>query len=163
MTVFSDGEVVRIVTPFRGVNGTLYEAGWTGTIFPFDTTLKQSQESDRYEINLHDSPSGEGRGIVILQSIRFERASPERQEGELRQGDRIRLTTSVNGQEAGALGTVVGTIAKVDQPMYLIAVDFGEVVTISGDQFEHLEGLSAKVTFSDEGAVRVDYSDNKAF
>jgi len=47
--------------------------------------------------------------------------------------------------------------------MYLIAIDFGEVVTISGDQFEHLEGLSAKVTFSDEEGVRVDFSDSKAF
>ena len=163
MAGFSDGEVVRLVTSFRSGNGRLYEAGWTGTIFPFNTTLQQSQETDRYEINLHEGPSGEDRGVVTLQSIRFERASPERQEGELRQGDRIKLTTTVNSQEAGTLGTVVGTFAKIDQPMYLIAIDFGEVVTISGDQFEHLEGLSAKVTFSDEEGVRVDFSDSKAF
>src|SRR5438309_6638056 len=108
MQGYADGDHVRIVVPFSTSNGRRYEVGWTGTIFPFNTTLMRCRETDRYEINLDDDEHGRDRGLVIAQSAYFESASERRREGELRQGDRVRLVTdhqSASGlHEVGTTG-----------------------------------------------------------
>jgi hypothetical protein len=155
---YDDGDRVRIVVPFSSSNGRRYEAGWTGTIFPFNTTLKQCQETDRYEINLEDDEYGRDRGLVIAQSAYFESASETRREGELRQGDRVRLTTAHRSHEAGTTGTVFTTHVRPGSILHDVALDFSENIRVAPDQLERVPENPASVTFAADGSMHVSFN-----
>jgi hypothetical protein len=151
---YDDGDRVRIVVPFTSSNGRRYEAGCAGTIFPFSTTLK-CQERDRYEINLEEGEFGRDRGVVIVQSAYFESASETRREGELRQGDRVRLLAAHQGargtHEAGKTDTGFTTHVRPGSIRRDVALDFGENIRVAPDQLERLAEDPAAVTFGDDG------------
>jgi hypothetical protein len=158
---YGDGDRVRIVVPFSGGNGQRYEAGWIGTIFPFNTTLEQCRETDRYEINLEEDEYGRDRGVVIVQSAYFESASETRREGELRQGDRVRLVTAHQGargpHEAGKTGTVFTTHVRPGSILHDVALDFSENIRVSPDQLERVSEDPASVTFAADGSMHVNF------
>jgi hypothetical protein len=163
---YEDGERVRLVVSFSA-NGKRYEAGWMGTIAPFRQTLNESQATDRYEVNFDDAPSGADRGMILLQGAYFERASETRMDGELRQGDRVKLITGFQGEqkfhEAGQAGTVFCTYSQPDRIKHGVALDFLENVIVSREQLAHIPGRHANVFFSDDEGIRIDYSDGNAF
>jgi hypothetical protein len=162
MRGYDDGDPVRIVVPFSTSNGRRYEVGWTGQIFPFNTTLQQCRESDRYEINLDDDESGRDRGLVVAQSAYFESAAESRRERELRQGDRVRLTADHEGSKgthaAGTTGTVLTTHIMPGTIQHDIALDFLENIRVAVDQLERIPEPPATVSFAADGSVHVKFS-----
>jgi hypothetical protein len=158
---YDDGDRVRIVVPFSGGNGRRYEAGCIGTIFPFSTTLEQCRETDRYEINLEEDEYGRDQGVVIVQSAYFESASETRREGELRQGDRVRLVAAHRGargsHEAGKTGTVFTTHVRPDRILHDVALDFSENIRVRRDQLERVSEEPASVTFAANGSMQVSF------
>ena len=164
---FEIGEAVKLVIPFTSSDGTKYEAGWTGNIFTFKSSLMQCIANDRYEVGFDADSSGRERGMVILQSAHMERLSDVRREGELRQGDRVRLLVKVSGttslHEAGEVGTVLTRRIAPNRISHDVALDFNENVNVPRDQLEQMPDRHARVIFSHDGSVRVDFSDGNAF
>ncbi len=159
---YDDGDLVRIVVPFSTSDGRRYEVGWTGQIFPFDTTLQQCRETDRYEINLDDDGYGRDRGLVVAQSAYFELGAENRRQGELRQGDRVRLRADIHGStglhDAGTTGTVLTTHVKPGSIHHDIALDFRENMRVAADQLELIPQPPATVTFAVDGSVHVKFA-----
>lgn len=79
-------------------------------------------------------PDGSDRGMINVPSVYFERASPERYPGELRQGNRVRLRVAFQGDwelyEPGTLVTVLNTRVKDGDVHHDVAVDFSENLTV---------------------------------
>jgi hypothetical protein len=164
---FEDGERVRLVVPFTGGSGVRYEVGWTGSIFPFSTTLAQSREADQYEVNLDDDGAGGDRGVVTVSSAYLERVSEVREEGELRQGDRVKLVTGLRGDrswhEVDQIGTVLAARVRPGSVSHDVAFDFDENVAVPLESLERIPDRWARVIWLDDGGVEVSFGDGKAF
>jgi hypothetical protein len=163
---FDNGERIRLVVSFTSSDGSRYEAGWTGTISPLTTSIAECRATDRYEINLDDDSSGRDRGMIVLPSTYFERISETRKEGELRQGDRVKLVTAFRGDQAlhesGQTGTVINTRTKPDLISHDIALDFDETITVPRNHLERIPDDYAKVIWSDVDGVTVNFSGGSA-
>jgi len=138
---YGEGEDVRLVVSFTNPEtGRHYEAGWLGRILPLFSSIGECRARNSYEISLTDSPDGKDRGMINVPSVYFERASPERYERELRQGDRIRLRQAVQGDresyEAGTLVTVLNTRVEDGIVRHDVAVDFSENLTVTRESLD---------------------------
>jgi hypothetical protein len=158
---YEDGDRVRLVVPFTSGEGLEYEIGWEGTIAPMFTTLNASQESARYEVDFDDGPGRQNRGLVKLQDVYFERVG-DRKPDELRQGDRVYLTSDITiggkSYPADTTGTVLTTHEPPDGVSHYVAVDFKENIQLGRDALELLGEPPAGVTFSTDGTVRVSFA-----
>jgi len=141
-------------------------ADGTGRLLRNDLSLQHDTgampgEGTRYEINLEEDEFGRDRGVVIVQSAYFESASDTRREGELRQGDRVRLLTAHQGargtHEAGKTGTVFTTHVRPGSILHDVALDFSENIRVSPGQLERLSEGPATVTFGDDGGMHVSF------
>ncbi|MCI0144174.1 hypothetical protein KNN17_21740 [Arthrobacter bambusae] len=152
---FEADEQVRLVVPFSTGEGSVYKVGMTGTICPLHVSFSECQRSDSYELNLYDASTGIG-GLVMSQSAYFERTS-ERKPGELRQGDRVKLSDDfLDDEESVDTGTVICTHVKPDGILHDIALDFSGSVRIPHEGVEQIPDEYAKVEFSPDGALSID-------
>jgi hypothetical protein len=100
--------------------------------------------------------------MIVLPSTYFERISETRREGELRQGDRVKLVSAFRGDQGlhrlGQTGTVINTRTNPDLISHDVALDFDETITAPRDQLELIPDDYAKITWSDVDGVTVNFS-----
>jgi hypothetical protein len=145
---FEDDEEVRLVMPFANEDG-VYEVGMTGTICPLRTSLDECRRTDRYELNFED-------GMRLMPSGYFERTA-ERKPGELRQGDRVKLSDDyLEDEKSVDTGTVICTHVKPEGILHDIALDYSGSIRIPHERVELLPGKRAVVEFSPEGHLIID-------
>lgn len=158
---YDDDDRIRLVVPFIN-NGLEYEIGWEGNIFSMFTTLSESQGSARYEVNFDDGPGGQNRGLVNLQDVYFER-SGDRKPDELRQGDRVYLTSDLTIDGTQYLADTPATVLTTHEPpegvMHYIGIDFGRNIQVRRDALELLGDPPAKVLFTTDGQVRISFAE----
>ena len=159
---------VRLVVPFVGPTGIPFPAGLTGSIFTFKTPLVRCFERDLYEVGFDPDPQGRELGMMLLPSARLERVSVIRRPGELREGERVKLLSTVYGptaaHEPGTLATILTRHVTMDGIFHDIAIDFSDNVKVRRDQLEPLPGRHATVTWSTDGSsVGVSFKDGNAF
>ena len=167
---FEENEPIQLVVSFTA-DGKRYEAGWIGRVAPLCKTLAESQRTGHYEVEVrtgrYEVDPDDDSELIDLQTPYFQRSSRRRKEGELRQGDRVKLVTGLRGTqsyiEAGTMGTVICTHTVPDRLQHGVALDFLENVTVPREQLEHMPNLFARVIFADDTGVRIDFSDNRAF
>ena len=145
---FENDEEIRLVMPIANENG-VYEVGMTGTICPLRTSLNECRRNDRYELNFED-------GMRLMPSGYFERTG-ERRPGELRQGDRVKLSDDyLEDEESVDTGTVICTHVKPEGILHDVALDYSGSIRIPHEGVELIQGEHATVEFSPEGQLIID-------
>lgn len=145
---FEDDEEVRLVMPMANEDG-VYEVGMIGTICPLRTSLDECRRTDRYELNFED-------GMRLMPSGYFERTA-ERKPGELRQGDRVKLSDDyLEDEKSIDTGTVICTHVKREGMLHDIALDYSGSIRIPHEGVELIPGKRAVVEFSPEGDLIID-------
>jgi hypothetical protein len=127
------------------------------------TTLSEARQTGIYEISVDDSHGH--WPLLRLPSTYFERASDTRIPGELRQGDRVRLLTDIQGNddsyESGEVCTVLNTRTQPDGIFHDVLPDYGEVLmALPREQLEEIWGCSADVIYTVHGeSVSISFND----